>query len=108
VAELRLGLLGAAVLRRCGGEEEFRGVRGRKGALGGFYTVEGQVERRGEVVSRWAPLMVVGKHGGRPGGGVSGEGRWQGARVNAPAHYWRRGGGAGAQAMAGMWRCGRP
>jgi hypothetical protein len=64
------------------------------------------VERRGEAVARWAPLMVVGKLGGRPGGGISGEGRWRGGRVNALAHHWGRGGGAVAREMAGIWRCG--
>jgi hypothetical protein len=48
--------------------------------------------------------MVVGSSVGRPGGGVSGEGRWRGGRVNAPVHYWRREGGAGALEVAGMRR----
>jgi hypothetical protein len=70
--------------------------------------VEGQVERRGEAVARWAPLMVVGKFGGRPGGGVSGEGRWRGGRVNAPPHHWGRGGGMGAREMAACGGAARP
>jgi hypothetical protein len=38
---------------------------------------------------------------GRPGGGVSGEGTWRGGGMNASAHYWRWGGGAGVGEAAG-------
>jgi hypothetical protein len=106
-AALRFGFLGGGGveerrssgewygLERCSGGAFYRSRRGRKGGARGG----GVAHRRPPLTARWS-------FGGRPGGGVSGVGRWRGGRVNASARHWGRGGGAGAREMAGLWRRG--
>jgi hypothetical protein len=93
-----------SLVRRCRGEEKLRGaMRGRKGALGAFYMVEGQVKRRGEAVARWAPLMVVGKLSGAVSKG-EGEGQRTGAPLRICAHSK---GGEETRERRGQRRLGR-